>query len=195
MPRGSHRPHPRWRLYRFAVLGELPTPRLSPRRLSGIVCDPSFRFLYVAFVPFCGYSLNARDRAGAVAELVAIHPDLLKQRQVEIRDRGALRQHDMPAAELHLAVAAADQYVRLRVVVVPIAVAHVRSVHEDRVIEQRSLAVGCFRHLLNESRELLELPGLDFDQLVDPLQIVGVVRYGMEGIRNTDVVVSPDGAF
>ena len=36
---------------------------------------------------------------------------------------------------------------------------------------------------------------MDFGQLVDPLQIVGVVRYGMEGIRNTDVVVSPDGAF
>ena len=39
------------------------------------------------------------------------------------------------------------------------------------------------------------MPGLDLDQLVDPLQIVGVVRDGMEGIRNTDVVVGPVGAF
>src|SRR4029453_14411910 len=97
----------------------------------------------------------------------------------------------MLAAEFHPAGATTDQYVRLRVMVVPIAVAHVRSVHEDRVIEQRSLAVGCFRHLLNESRELLKVPRLDFGQLLNPLQNVGMMRYGMEGIRDTDVVVCP----
>src|SRR6185369_13772237 len=151
---------------------------LEPRHSVGTPCDS-----------------YARDRAGTVAELVALDSDLLKQCQVEIRDRCALGQHDMLADEFHLAVATTDQYVRLRVVVVPIAVAHVRSVHEDRMIEQRSLSIGCFRHLLNECRELLEVPGLDFDQLIDPLQIVGVVRYGMEGIRNTDMVVCSDRTF
>src|ERR1044072_9409636 len=46
----------------------------------------------------------------------AFHPSLLNQRQVDIPDGGALRQHDMLAAEPHLAVAAADHDVRLRVV-------------------------------------------------------------------------------
>src|SRR5688572_3069280 len=84
---------------------------------------------------------EVRDRARAVAERVAFDADLLKQREMEIRNRRTVRQHEMPAAELHLAAAAADDDVRLRVVVVPIAVAHVRSVHEDRMIQQRSLAV------------------------------------------------------
>src|SRR5215471_4849986 len=99
----------------------------------------------------------------------------------------------MLAAEPHLAVAASDQYVRLRIIVMAIAVAHVRSIHEDRVIEQRSLAIGYLRHLLYKCRELFEVPGLDLDQLLNPSQIVGVVRDGMEGIRNTDVVVGPNG--
>src|SRR6185503_19840566 len=110
---------------------------------------------------------DVRDRARAVAEPVPFHADLLKQRQVEIRDRRALRQHDMPATEPHLAVTAADHDVRLRVVVVSIAVAHVRSVHEDRMIEQRSLTVWRLRHLLDEARKLLEVPGLDLGQLLD----------------------------
>src|SRR6187551_731436 len=94
--------------------------------------------------------LNSRNRSGTIAKLVTLDSNLLKQGQVEICDRRALRQHDMLTAELHFAVAATNQDVRLRVIVVPIAVAHVRSVHEDRVIEQRSLSVGYFRHLLHE---------------------------------------------
>src|SRR6187549_1612158 len=90
--------------------------------------NTSLRFNDTAITPS-----EIRDRARAVAERVAFHADLLKQRQVEIRDRRALRQDDVPAAEFHLAVAAADDDVRLRVVVVSIAVAHVRSVHEHRV--------------------------------------------------------------
>ncbi len=60
---------------------------------------------------------------------------------------------------------------------------------------RRSLPVRSFRHLLHKFRELLHVPGLDLDQLLDSLQIVGVVGYGVEGIRNADVVVGPVGAF
>lgn len=49
------------------------------------------------------------------------------------------------------------------------AVAHVRPVRED---QQRSLAVWRFSQLRKKCRELLGVPGLDFDSL----QIVGVVR-------------------
>src|SRR5262249_47493114 len=75
--------------------------------------------------------LNFSNRARAVAELIALYPHLLEQRQVEIRDRRFLRQHDMLAAELHFSVAAADQDVRLWIVVVQVAIAHVRPVYKN----------------------------------------------------------------
>src|SRR5688572_13723684 len=118
---------------------------------------------------------NVRDRSGAVAELVAFHADLLQQRQMEIGDRRAFRQHQVLAARPQPAGAAADNDVRLRVVVVAVAVAHVRSVHEHRVIEQRTLTVRRLGHLRDEGRKLLEVPGLDLRELLDPRQIVGVV--------------------
>ena len=56
-------------------------------------------------------------------------------------------------------------------------------------------AVGRFRHLLHEFREFFHVPGLDLDQLVDSVYIVGMVRNGMERIRNPDVIVGAVGAF
>src|SRR5438067_724326 len=67
--------------------------------------------------------LDRRNHARAVAELIALHSRLLEQRQMEIRDRRAFRQHDMLTSELHLAVAAANHDVRLRIVVMQVAVA------------------------------------------------------------------------
>src|SRR5579875_555249 len=66
------------------------------------------------------FILHARDRARAVAELVALHPDLLQNRQVQIRDRRALRQHNMLPQKLHLPRAAANQDIRLRIIVVQV---------------------------------------------------------------------------
>jgi hypothetical protein len=95
----------------------------------------------IGFRALCDTPPDARDRSRAVAELVALHANLLQQGQVEISDRGTLRQHDMLAAELHPAGAAAHYDIRLRIVIVQVAVAHVRPVHENRVIEQRALAI------------------------------------------------------
>ena len=57
------------------------------------------------------------------------------------------------------------RYLR-RIAVAHIAVAYVRSVHEDRVIQQRSLAVWRSSQLRKKCRGLLDVPGLDFDHRV-----------------------------
>src|SRR5580692_4625532 len=63
------------------------------------------------------FTLDPWDDARAVAELLALHPRLLQNRQMQICNRRALRQHDMLANELHFAVAATHQNIRLRIVV------------------------------------------------------------------------------
>src|ERR1700733_13934449 len=118
------------------------------------------------------FTLDPWDDARAVAELLALHPRLLQNRQMQIRNRRALRQHDMLPNELHFAVAAAHQDIRLRIVVMQVAVTHVRPVHEHRVIQQTSLPIRRFRHLLDECGELLHVPGLNLHQLVDSIDIV-----------------------
>ncbi len=74
---------------------------------------------------------------------------------------------DVLAALLHLAVAAADDDGRNRIVAVLVAVAHVRSVQEDRMIQQRAVAIGRLRHLLQERGKAVHVPRLDLHQLVD----------------------------
>ena len=76
-----------------------------------------------------------------------------------------------------------------------VAVAHVRSVHEDRVIQQRAVAVFGRGHLLQEIGEALHVPSLDLRNLGNPLRLIGVVRNGMERIGHTHVVVGLVRAF
>ena len=57
---------------------------------------------------------------------------------MQIRNRCPLRQYDVLAAQLHPAGAAAHQDIGLGIVVVQVAVAHVRPVQQNRVVEQRS---------------------------------------------------------
>ena len=96
---------------------------------------------------------------------------------------------------LHLAVAAADDDGRNRPVAVLVAVAHVRSVHEDRVIQHRAVAVFRRRHLLQEFGEALHVPGLDLRNLGNSLRLVGMVGNGMERIGHPNVVVGLVRAF
>src|SRR5262252_9080861 len=65
-----------------------------------------------------GFNLHARYYAGAVAELIALQTGLLKQREVQIRDRRALRKHNVLAEDFDFTVAPANHDVRLRIVVV-----------------------------------------------------------------------------
>src|SRR5689334_20051641 len=64
--------------------------------------------IYSLLHPKKSIDSHLRNHAGAVTEFVALHSNLLKHREVEIRDRGALRQHDVLAAEFQFAVAATD---------------------------------------------------------------------------------------
>src|SRR5687768_7567271 len=81
------------------------------------------------------------DRPCAVAERFAAGADLVEDRQVQVGQRGWLAQLEVLAA-LVGAVAAADQDRRQRMAVVAIAVRHVRTVEEHRVVEQRAVAIG-----------------------------------------------------
>ena len=113
---------------------------------------------------------------------------------MQIGNRSRFRQFDMPPAR-HRAGAAADKDVGQRVSVVPVAVGHVRAVHEERVVEQRPLAVGNRGHLADKIGKALHVPGLDPNQFLDSSQIVGMMRHRVERIGNADVVVRAVGAF
>jgi len=106
---------------------------------------PCNRTRHYAFQEFSAMHSNSRNDAGAVAELVALNPGLLQYRQVEIRDGRALRQDDVLANELDFSIAATYEDIRFRIVVMQIAVAHVRPVHEHRVVEQTSRSIRSIR--------------------------------------------------
>src|SRR5688572_1880678 len=102
------------------------TPRSTSRRLAcGLLETPSR-------TPSL---LDARDLARAVADALHLEPSFVDDGEQQVRERRVLRQLEVLAAA-ELAVRAADQDVRQRIIVVPVAVAHVRAVHQQRVIEQ-----------------------------------------------------------
>ena len=90
---------------------------------------------------------------------------------------------------LDLAAPAAHDHRRQRELVVRVAVAHVASVQQDRVIQHRAVAVGHVGKLADELRERLAVVGLDLDQLLLPGLVVLMVRERMECVRHADVVV------
>ena len=113
---------------------------------------------------------------------------------MQVRQGRVFRQGDVLSA-LQRAVAAADQDVGQGVIVVAVAVAHVRAIQEHRMIQQRAIAIGCRRHLGDEVRKALHVVALDLHQLVQALHVIGVVRQGVERIRHANVVVGAIGAF
>ena len=117
---------------------------------------------------------NTCDLARAVAEALHLQARLVEHREVQVRNRRAFGQIDLPAA-LELAGAAADEDVRQRIIGVHVAVGHVGAVEQHRVVEQRAFAVGCFRQLRDELREPLQVIALDFDQLLYPIDMIGMM--------------------
>src|SRR5262249_2288666 len=108
---------------------------------------------------------------------------------MQVGQRRALGHRNKLPALLHLAVAATDNDVRNWIVVVLVAIAHIRSIKEDRMVKDRAVAIWYFCQLLQERSEAVHMPRLNLHQLVNSLEIVGMVRNGMERIRNTDVIV------
>ena len=96
--------------------------------------------------------------------------------------------HDVPAA-VQAAVAAADDDIRQRVMIVSVAVAHVAAIEKDRVIEKRAVAVFVRVELADEIGEQPDVVCLD---LGEPLELVGailVVRHRVMAFGDTNLRV------
>src|SRR5438132_8244315 len=85
-------------------------------------------------------ALQGLDAAVAVAERVDRDADLVEHRQDQVRHRRVIRILEMTAA-LVIAGRASDDEIRQREMVVLVAVAHVAAVEDERVIEERAVAV------------------------------------------------------
>src|SRR5204863_4895501 len=77
------------------------------------------------------------DLAGAIPEALRLEARLVQQREVQIGNRRAFGQLDLPSP-LERAGAAANQDVRQRIIAVHIAVGHVGAVEQHGVIQQRA---------------------------------------------------------
>src|SRR5437016_6388820 len=70
-----------------------------------------------------------------------------------------------------------------------IPIADRASVDNDRMVEQRAVAVACGRYLLQEVSQYLGVKSIDLDYLSDLHCIVLMMRQGMEGVGETEFVV------
>src|SRR5262249_1001753 len=114
--------------------------------------------LLCAFVSWClcvSNMLHPRYCAGTIPELILLDSVVLQHRQMEILNRCAIRQYDMLPSQFRLSIPATHDDVRLRIVVMQIAVTHIRPIHEYGVIQQRSISFRSPRHLRHKLRELL----------------------------------------
>src|SRR6185437_1002905 len=87
-----------------------------------------------------GIGSDLLDLAGAVAHLAHRHAGAIEQGQPEVRNRRVLGIDEMLSA-LQLPAPAAEHRNRQRILVMSVAVAHVAAVHDDRVVEDRPVAV------------------------------------------------------
>src|ERR1700730_8415455 len=126
------------------------------------------------FMAECPECLDTGDLAGAVPEALHLQTRLVQQREVQIGNRRAFGQLDLPSS-LERAGAAADQDVRQRIITVQVAVGHVGAVEQHGVIQQRAFAVGCGGEFRDEIREPLQGIALNLDQLFKPIEIIGMM--------------------
>src|SRR5262245_3396898 len=106
----------------------------------------------VRFIGFsCGYAsgnsvscLQLRDLARAVAHLLHRNSSSVQQGQQQVRKRRLIRNLNM-LATLDLTHAAAQHCCRQREVVMGVAIAHVASEKDDRMVQHRSVAIGHLR--------------------------------------------------
>src|ERR1700722_3746681 len=121
---------------------------------------------------FCGRSSSYfGDDARAVAETLLLDPELVQDRQVNIGKRCARRRRDVFAADV-LAIGASDQNFRQRIVVMLVAVAHVRAIQEQRMVEDGAITLLDGGQLLDEVREALHVIALDDGQPANALAVI-----------------------
>src|SRR5262245_14346372 len=126
------------------------------------------------FMAGCPERSDTGDLAGAVPEALHLQTRLVQQREVQIGNRRAFGQLDLPSP-LERAGPAADQDVRQRIIAVQVAVGHVGAVEQHGVIQELAFAVGCGGELRHELREPLHVIALDLDQLFQPIEIIGMM--------------------
>ena len=124
--------------------------------------------------------------ACAVAEFVHRNADFVEQCDVKIGQRRAFRVNQMASA-FEAAGASAHDHGREWAVRVAIAVAEPRAVKDDRVVEQRSLAVARPLQSFEERREQRRVMYLDLRALLELFGIVLVVRNLMMRIRDAEL--------
>src|SRR5207248_2414602 len=111
--------------------------RVRPRTQPNAPFSIDLRFMAVS-----SERSDTGDHAGAVPKALPLEARLVQQREVQIGNRRAFGQLDLPSAALERAGAAADQDGRQRIIAVQVAVGHVGAVEQHGVIQQRSFAVG-----------------------------------------------------
>src|SRR5262249_12488574 len=111
------------------------------------------------------------DHASAIPEALRLEARLVQQREVQIGNRRAFGQFDLPSP-LERAGAAADQDGRQRIIAVRFAVGHFGAVGQHGFTQQRAFAVGCGGEFRDEIREPLHVIALNLDQLFKPIEII-----------------------
>ena len=115
-----------------------------------------------------------------------MHADLVQQRQVQVGERRRVVEADVPST-LELRAAAARDHDRQVRVIVDVGVAHAAAQQVQRVIQQRAVAVGRRRQLLDQVGEQRHVVGVDLRQLDELLRVVDVMRHGMVRLGDADV--------
>src|SRR5580658_7673102 len=84
------------------------------------------------------------------------------------------------APAFELPVQSAYQHMRHVEVDMLIGVSHVAAIENQRMIQQRAVAVGCLCHAVDEVGEHLDVILVDLRELLDFLRIFAVMRSAME---------------
>src|SRR6516162_4018811 len=137
------------------------------------------------------FSSNTGDLAAAVGDALHLQARLVEDREVQIGNRRVFGKVDLLSALLERARAAADEDVRQRIIAVHVAVAHVGAVEQHRIVQERAFAVGRGGELLDEIPEPLHVIALDLHQLLEPVEVIGMMRQRMEGVRHADEIIGP----
>src|SRR5690606_16458304 len=127
--------------------------------------------------------LHLGERSAAVADRLDGNVGPMQHGQQQIREPRILRVNQVLTA-LDLAVRVTEDRRRQRIVVVPVAVAHVAAEHDDRVIEHRAVALLRVHEPVDEAGEKLRVILLNHGEPIELRRIVAVVRERVERLRD-----------
>src|SRR5215471_10122284 len=121
-----------------------------------------------------------RQPVRAVPLNIFVYPKQVEHAQEEIAGRHSLALVSKSAVSLQLAVRAPDQNVRHIEVLVLIGVAHVGAVHDQGLIEQRSVAVTDRAQLFGEVGHRRDVVPVDVSVAANLLRVLLMVRGPVE---------------